>query len=452
MDCTTGSKQKEIVVKGVVMYAQAMAERLYAEVVEKSPVLAEMEQAVLAELHSLGNEMLGVLAGMYTESYPVASVACPCGEQAQYQRQRSGQSKTLLGTIRLKRAYYLCHHCHQGSYPVDQHLGFCAGSISAGLDELLALLGCQFSFAESAQMVKRLTLVEVSPNRCRRSTQTLGRLVAADEEAARHFAWTQPELPLPPVSQETLDPLYISADGVTVHTRETGWREQCVGTVYTTKCSAHAKREIRSKAISYVTELGARAQFSQYLWLEAHRRGLQQAQTTVFIADGAQWLWETAYDLFPQAIQILDWYHATTYLWAVAHQLHPKDKQAAQQWIEPQLALLAHSQSERLLQQLQQLAAASPAAHSAFTYFTNNRTRIDYSRYRQLGLQIGSGTIESTCKHLIEARLKQAGMRWNLVNARFVAKLRARLKSQRWQETVALRPLPSRSYSRSVLH
>lgn len=447
MNCTMRSAGCESLVRYAAACAEAMAERLYAETVAQQAVLEEMEKAVLAELHQFGNKLLEALVGEYTEAYPAPSIDCECGAQAEYQRKRGGQSKTLLGTIRFERSYYLCAQCHRGSCPVDKALGFCAGSISAGLDELLAFLGCQFSFAQSAEMVKRLTMVEVSPNRCRRSTMKLAKLVTEQEEALRDQAWEPRHPLLPAVDAQRLDPLYVSADGVTVHTRETGWREQCVGAVYTAKRRHSHKQELRSQAISYTTELGSRAHFGQQLWLEAHRRGLQQAKTVVFIGDGAQWLWEMAQALFPGAIQILDWYHATTYLWAVARDLYAKDEQAARQWVNAALAQLAHSQTTLLLQQLQALTDSS-AVRSAVTYFTNNLSRMDYARYRKLNLQIGSGTIESTCKHLIDARFKQAGMRWNLASVRSLAKLRARLKSRRWSETIALRPLPSRSYSR----
>ena len=73
-----------------------------------------------------------------------------------------GSARACLARFQLKRAYYLCPQCHRGVCPLDQQFGFCAGSISAGLDELLALLGCQFSFAHSAELVAHLSLVEVS--------------------------------------------------------------------------------------------------------------------------------------------------------------------------------------------------------------------------------------------------------------------------------------------------
>lgn len=445
-------------VSGGEALQQAMKEEMQGlvvalvELVSRGPrPLAELEQAVLSGLKPLGNALLAGLCSLCALRYPAAAVSCTCGGEARYQRQRSGQCKTLLGTLRLKRAYYLCPQCHQGFCPLDQQLGFCAGSISAGLDELLALLGCQFSFAHSAALVARLSLVEVSAGRCRKSTETLGQQVAQVEEEQRRQVWEQLAPSPEPICAAPLDPLYISADGVTVHTRETGWREQCVGAVYTAKPACPHSQEIRSQAASYVSELGSRPHFAQHLWLEAQRRGLEQARQVVFIGDGAQWLWEMAHDLFPQATQILDWYHAGSYLWAVAHELHPKDAQAAQQWAAAQLALLAHSQTGQVLSQLEALSPTVSTARTACTYLTHNHSRLDYARYRRLGLQIGSGTIESACNHLIGARLKQAGMRWKLVNARIIGKLRARLKSGRWQETLSLRPPPHRTYYRHPL-
>jgi hypothetical protein len=94
------------------------------------------------------------------------------------------------------------------------------------------------------------------------------------------------------------------------------------------------------------------------------------------------------------------------------------------------------------------LAAKHKVVAETITYFTNNQQRMRYPEYRARGLPIGSGTIESGCKHLIAQRLDQAGMLWSLDGARAVAKVRARLKSGRWAETIALRPPPGRSHQR----
>jgi hypothetical protein len=56
--------------------------------------------------------------------------------------------------------------------------------------------------------------------------------------------------------------------------------------------------------------------------------------------------------------------------------------------------------------------------------------------------------VESGCKQLVGARLKQAGMIWEAAGAEAVATVRAWLKSERWTEAMALRPARRRSYAR----
>lgn len=71
-----------------------------------------------------------------------------------------------------------------------------------------------------------------------------------------------------------------------------------------------------------------------------------------------------------------------------------------------------------------------------------------YADYRARGLQIGSGTMESGCKQIVTARLKQAGMIWSLAGVRAVAAVRTWLKSDRWADAMTLRPQRQRTYQR----
>jgi hypothetical protein len=201
---------------------------------------------------------------------------------------------------------------------------------------------------------------------------------------------------------------------------------------------------------SPTSELGSRPAFAQMLWLEAHRRRLEAAQQVAFVGDGAPWLWQSAAELFPQALQVLDWYHAASYVWQAAQALHANDATLRTQWAEAQLDALWRSRTAEVIAPLAPLAAECTAVCATMHYFTTNQSRMDYARCRSLGLQVGSGAIESACKHLIQARIKQAGMRWCVRNVRTLGKLRARLKSGRWQETLALRQPRHRSYRRRI--
>ena len=57
--------------------------------------------------------------------------------------------------------------------------------------------------------------------------------------------------------------------------------------------------------------------------------------------------------------------------------------------------------------------AGEPVADKAVGYFKNNRSRLRYPRYRDMGLLIGSGVVESSCGTLVAARFKHGGMHWN---------------------------------------
>ncbi len=46
-------------------------------------------------------------------------------------------------------------------------------------------------------------------------------------------------------------------------------------------------------------------------------------------------------------------------------------------------------------------------------YLERHRSRMDYKRYRERGLDIGSGAIEGDCKNLIHARMKRGSPRWS---------------------------------------
>ncbi len=100
------------------------------------------------------------------------------------------------------------------------------------------------------------------------------------------------------------------------------------------------------------------------------------------------------------------------------------------------------------LEAIEDLYDANQVSHGLGVEVPAGRAGIkEFVSYRTQGLQIGSGTIESGCKHLISARLKQAGMIWSPDGVRSIAKLRARLKSRRWDQTIALHSFAPRSYS-----
>ena len=412
--------------------------------------LQEIEQHVLRSVKELGATLVAGLCTLLAPAQPARTVPCPCGHPAAYQRQRPATVTTILGPLTVARPYYLCATCGQGQHPLDADLDLCAGSRSAGLDELVALLGAtQDSFGDAATVLERLTLVQLSPNSVRAATEDLGAvLVAHQAQQATQAAAGTPPAPDTPGPQR----LYITLDGVLVHLHARGWSELKVGCCYQTNTRPERKRperlEIRAHSLSYVTALAEAETFGWHLWQEAVRRGVLEAAEVVVLGDGAHWIWNLADLHFPGATQIVDWYHASEYVWGAASAIWGETHPQRDAWAHQQLDALWAGQVDQVLVALERHRAAGAGVTAALSYYTTHRTRMDYAAYRARGLQIGSGSVESGCKQVVSARLKGAGMIWDAPGAEEVATVRAWLKSGRWVEAMALRPARRRRYQR----
>ena len=161
-------------------------------------------------------------------------------------------------------------------------------------------------------------------------------------------------------------------------------------------------------------------EFGRRVQAEARRRGLAFAQDVFVVADGGVWIWNVQQDRFSQAKGMLDFYHASEHLWAVARSLHPGDEAAAQAWVEPWLSQLKHGEETGVLQTLNDLPAwcavqnrvAPPEVARERAYFENHREHILYEAMAAQGCPNGSGAMESFCSQL-QGRFKRCGQFWN---------------------------------------
>ena len=110
--------------------------------------LGVLEQAMRAALASAGGRLLqAVLAG--EDGYAGPHAGCGNGHQAVYAGCRDKTVTTVLGPVRLTRAWYHCGQCGHGFAPRDQQLGVAGASLSPGLAEMTALAGAEVSFGRA---------------------------------------------------------------------------------------------------------------------------------------------------------------------------------------------------------------------------------------------------------------------------------------------------------------
>lgn len=427
-------------------YVLQMTAQLLGE--EQAKSLSEMERSTREMLLKLGQYMMGAWLTMQEEQYPVDTKPCACGEKAAYQFQREGTLLTIVGQVSYRRAYYLCPVCHEGHYPLDDKLGLRAGQMSAELESLAAMTGVQLPFGQGSELFEALTLIALSDHSLAKASQAIGAEIQTLEQEwitqSRDEEWLQEQDRL----AERPERLYGAIDAAKIHVRgdkEHPWRDLKVGAWFTTTAeppqTPDQDWEIRATDISYYCDILQARQFGGLMWATGCQRQAQLALELIFLGDGADWIWKLVEEYYPEAVQIVDWFHATEYIAPVANlAFSAEDKRQA--WIERVRTLLWEGDLDAVIQafdQFSQHQRAREEARKAVVYFTNNRHRMRYPQYRAKGYQIGSGTIESGCKQIVTQRLKVAGAIWELDNSVKVAKARAALLSGHWQAITARR-------------
>jgi hypothetical protein len=307
----------------------------------------------------------------------------------------------------------------------------------------LALLGIQTSFAESSEkLAAELLLLDISDNTIRSQTQQMGQL-QADLEAEQEQACQQVNIvrQRAQAGQERPKRLYGSLDGVLVPIGQE-WRELKAGVWYEVEETTASRLPhpvgqqvgLRATHLTYYCDLCPASDLAAALWRSGYQRQAHLADEVVFVADGAVWIWNLVTAIFPKATQVVDWYHAAEYLPPIAHAAFADPTQQAK-WLADRRQELWDGRIDQLItacERLQGHPTAGCHASAATTYFFNNKSRMDYARFRAAGYQIGSGPMESGCKQIATLRLKRPGARWSEPGARLTAKARAAWLSGQW--------------------
>jgi hypothetical protein len=286
-------------------------------------------------------------------------------------------------------------------------------------------------FAPAAQMLQRFTGVQISAATARRLTEVVGRacLAAEDAEVTRLCV----ELPpVPPGPERAV----LSVDGAMVPLRGGEWAEVktlVVGEVPPQAPDAAAP-DVHTTAVSSCSRLADVEQFNAAVLAELHRRGVETAGQVAAVSDGAEWI-QGFVDLHcPQALRILDFAHAAEHAALIGQALAPGDAT----WLAPRLHRLKHVGPEPVLAELHAqvvaLAEPPPEVTEALTYLDKRVALMQYPAFAAAGWPIGSGSVESANKLVVEARLKGAGMHWARPHVNPLLVLRNAVCNDRWDE------------------
>ncbi len=313
----------------------------------------------------------------------------------------------------------------------------------------LLLLAAEIPFERAAQAVDGLTRIPVSRSSLGRLVQEYGeRLVERQAEEAESMVKPPAkfdETTFRRVPRPDSEVMVVSMDGAMIHIRQEGWKEVKTVAVSAVERSEQAKSgsesgepEVKLTKHSYRAGVWEAAVFTNQQWAEATRRGIEKAKQIVSVNDGAVWIWGIVATCYLPCIAILDWWHALQKLWLVANLLFGEGSDLGRAWVERYKACLWAGDLRPLFRYVHaHYAKGGPRPEGlaqALGYFFTNRHRMRYAHFRREGYPVGSGTVESACKMVVQARMKQAGMIWSRNGAQAMLALHSTILSDRWNE------------------
>jgi len=364
---------------------------------------------------------------------------------AEYHGRHQKTFESVLGPLCLERAYYHCAQCESGFCPRDHALRLELFSLTPGVLRMTGSTAALVSFEESSSLLHELAGVEVSVKQVERAAEALGTEIATDERS--HVE----------KMGEVAPTMCLGMDGTGVPMRATEvaghtgkqpdgsakTREAKVVTVWTAESRDQdgiPMRDPGSVTYSAAIESAAtadsnpdRSDFAERVLREATRRGFTQASRCVVLGDGSAWIWNTARELFPQAIQILDRYHAKEALHRVAQSIFGVTPES-HLWATARCEELDEGKLHAAVHALLVHRVSQPEATKCALYIFHNRARMRYPKFHAQGLCTSTGVLEAGCKVAIGTRLKRAGMHWTVPGANAIIALRCCKLSGRFED------------------
>lgn len=365
-----------------------------------------------------------------------------------------------------------------GFFPLDRQLRLRRDSWSEGLVRESARLGTtQPSFEVACETLERLGRVDISDTTVwRQHVEVASRieteLEREEQEVPIDVLWKGvAAMEWIPAQSPIEEHVSVSIDGAMVLIRDEGYREVKIVSVSEVILVAEEEKvlQIDKKTTenqgdsntkedprgrqdglkltnhSYRAVLGDKETFTPALKGELARRRVKRAAKISTVNDGAGWIWDlTAKHLPEKRVDILDWSHGLENLAKAAKAGFGEGSKEALIWLEQRETELWNGERVQVEIGLYELprrhGERGQAIRQVKEYIDENWQRIDYARFRADDRPIGSGTVESAAKNVVQWRMKRGGQRWDRSGATRMLAALGEAHSNRWDATLERPP------------
>jgi hypothetical protein len=330
-------------------------DRLESALPEGEPTLAQVSETIWVLRQQLTSDVVETIVHQaHHKEQQRQQMTCPtCARLLPARGPVRRCVETMVGAIELARPYFYCQVCRMGTYPLDEVLGVCAGRMQPDVHQAAVDLATEVPYETAALLFGRLSGLSVSSERMHTFIHQVAEglsvveVAPSREEIAQRVSQVAAGRFRRPV-------LVLGIDGAYVPSRPESARGRRPGQARSRARRARGRHEWReAKGFRFYLLDGER--IVQVLsWHQVQTESdladaLQQVkeagvipEDTVrlcVIGDGAEWIWKQVQALFPQARQVLDYYHCAEYLHKVAKAQY-SDPVHALQWVEATLTRL----------------------------------------------------------------------------------------------------------------
>jgi hypothetical protein len=421
------------------------------------PSLREIEQEIEAQAQEWHRQQL---QKRLQQAADEQGAVCPhTGELLQEARYETVTLVTCAGTVRLRAHYGRHPQTRKWQYPIRLLWDLQPRQrLSPQLQDRVSYTAAETDSYERAAKMATKWGTPIAASTIHKHAQRMGReaaLQTKEREEQLMAAATQAQAVAPLPNGLELFCLVVMMDGFMARERGTdwalkppeakgarvAWHEVKAATIYRldqVAQKASGRRQILQKFWVLAPTQTPPQEFGRAVHAEAIRRGMEKAQFIFVLADGAVWIWNIIEDRFMSCLKGLDFYHASTHLWAIAHELFPEEAKA-KAWVQPLLHQLKHGQEADVLDSLQALPTQRQTANlppsellqREIAYFQTHREHLHYQELAAKGSPIGTGAMESTCGQL-QTRVKRTGQFWKPVGLANMLALKAALQNDDW--------------------
>jgi len=172
---------------------------------------------------------------------------------------------------------------------------------------------------------------------------------------------------------------------------------------------------------------------------------VHEAKEVLFIADGATWIWNRVTELWQRlglvgvvrCRELVDFYHVVEHVYALAALNKSWSASYRKQWATRQRRRLWRGELEAFIEDIERLCRGRRGKDwtRERDYLLRNARagRLDYAKARRAKMPMGSGSMESAVRRVVNLRLKGPGIFWHEDHAEQMLLLRAYYKSKHWQ-------------------